>query len=113
MVPALSSGGNIGDLLEGGSLSVRASDPSGRHCDQPLQLDEIVGCHRQRELEVELFDATQHRPSQSADSLAPTERLLDPLALLLTDLVSAMAGGATVDSGAAIGRVLSHVRRHV
>ena len=50
--------------------------------DQSWQLDEIVSGHRPDELEVELFDATQHGPRRPADGLAPPERLLDALALL-------------------------------
>src|SRR5262245_43743479 len=44
---------------------------SGGCSDQPGQLDEIVGSHCQRELEVELLNTTQHWPRQSADGLAP------------------------------------------
>src|SRR5262249_11240711 len=47
------------------------------------------------------------------DGLAPPEWLLNPLALLLADLVSTMADSATIDGGEAIGRVLGHVRCNV
>ena len=47
---------------------------SSRRSDQPWQLDEVVGRHRQRKLEVELLHATQHRSSQATDGLAPTKR---------------------------------------
>jgi hypothetical protein len=76
---------------------------SGGCSDQPGQLDEIVGSHCQRELEVELLNTTQHWPRQSADGLAPPEWLLNPLALLLADLVPTMADSATIDGGEAIG----------
>src|SRR5882757_7396818 len=69
---------------------------SSGYSDQPGQLDEIVGSHCQRELEVQLLHATQHWPRQSANGLAPPEWLLDPFALLLADLVSAVADSATV-----------------
>src|SRR5262249_8576923 len=69
----------------------------------------IVGSHCQRELEVELLNTTQHWPRQSADGLAPPEWLLNPLALLLADLVSTVADSATIDGGGAIGRVLRYV----
>src|SRR5262249_2655375 len=78
----------------------------GGYSDQPGQLDEIIGSHCQRELEVELLNAAQHWPRQSADGLAPPEWLLNPLALLLADLVSTMADSATIDGGESIGRVL-------
>src|SRR5271157_2750024 len=74
----------------------RSLPPLGGRSDQSWQLDEIVGGHGPDELEVELFDAAQHGPSQSTDRLAPAERLLDPLALLLADLVAGMAGGAAI-----------------
>src|SRR5262245_7734241 len=83
---------------------------SSGYSDQLGQLDEIVGSHCQRKLEVQLLHATQHWPRQSADGLAPPEWLLDPFALLLADLVSAVADSATVDGRASIGRVLRHVR---
>ena len=86
---------------------------SSGYSDQPGQLDEIVGSHCQRELEVQLLHATQHWPRQSANGLAPPEWLLDPFALLLADLVSAVADSATVDGGELIGRVLRHVRCNV
>src|SRR5262249_37322634 len=63
---------------------------------------------------------SSHRPrslrsirSQSADGLAPPEWLLNPLALLLADLVPTMADSATIDGGEAIGRVLRHVRCNI
>src|SRR5262249_35066404 len=86
---------------------------SGGCSDQPGQLDEIVGSHCQRELEVELLNTTQHWPRQSADGLAPPEWLLNPLALLLADLVPTMADSATIDGGEAIGRVLRYVRCNI
>src|SRR5262249_62169823 len=86
---------------------------SGGCSDQPGQLDEIVGSHCQRELEVELLNAAQHWPRQSADGLAPPEWLLNPLALLLADLVSTLSASAPIDGGAAIGRVFGNVRCHV
>src|SRR5262249_57691239 len=45
--------------------------------------------------------------------LPPPEWLLNPFALLLADLVSAVADSATVDGGESIGRVLRHVRCNV
>ena len=82
---------------------------SGGYSDQAGQLGEIVGSHCHRELEVELLNTTQHWPRQSADGLAPPEWLLNPLALLLADLVSTVADSATIDGGEAIGRVLRYV----
>src|SRR5262249_6466379 len=41
------------------------------------------------------------------------EWLLNPLALLLADLVPTMADSATIDGGEAIGRVLRHVRCNI
>ena len=54
-----------------------------------INLNEIVR-HCQRELEVELLHARQHWARQAADGLA--QWVFNPLALLLTDRVSAMAG---------------------
>src|SRR6266542_3137458 len=50
--------------------------------------------------------------AQQADRLQPAEDLFDPFALLLTDLITAVTGGATINGRAAIGVVLGHVRRH-
>src|SRR5262249_20366671 len=44
---------------------------------------------------------------------APPEWLLNPLALLLANLVSTMADSATIDGREAIGHVLRHVRCNV
>src|SRR5262249_32973971 len=82
----------------------------------PINLGNLMrslGSHCHRELEVELLNTAQHWPRQSADGLAPPEWLLNPLALLLADLVSTMADSATIDGGEAIGRVLGHVRCNV
>jgi hypothetical protein len=81
--------------------------------DEPGQANEIVAGHGQSEFETELSDTSQHGPGEPADGLAPSERFLDALSLLLAHRIAGMAGGAGVDGGAAAAEVLSDVRRHV
>src|SRR4029453_7270897 len=95
-------------LRRGGRWSLSAC-----HSDEFGQFDEIVGDHRQGKFEIELLEATQHRPRQSPDGLAPAEWLLDLLALALADVIARMAGGAAVDGGAAMALVLRDVRGHL
>src|SRR6202162_1126772 len=52
--------------------------------------------------------------AQQSDVFQPTEALLDPLSLLLTDLVTGMPCGARIDGAAATPPVvLLHVRGYV
>ena len=70
---------------------------SGGNGDQSRQLDEVIGRHRQCELEGKPVHAAEHWACQTADGLAPAERLLNQLVLLLADLVIAMASCAAAD----------------
>src|SRR5205814_10431035 len=51
--------------------------------------------------------------AQQPHRLQPAEDLFDPFALLLTDLITAVTGGATINGRAAISVVLGHVPRHL
>lgn len=95
------------------TTSTESTNPASRGCGghDPkgvTNFDAAALLHRVEVLrhEVELFDPTEYGPRQPADGLAPTERLLDPLAFLLANLVARMAGGAAIDGGAAGGGVL-------
>ena len=77
--------------------------------EQPRQLGQIVGGHRQCELDTDTLQSKQHRLADGADLFAPTERFLDELAFSLAHLVAGMSRGAPID-----GRVAGlgcHVRR--
>ena len=81
--------------------------------DEFWQADEIVAGHCEGEVETELLDAPQHGPCEPADGLAPAERLLDALSLLLAHRIAGMPRGAGVDGGTPAADVLRDVRRHV
>src|SRR5262245_32459840 len=81
--------------------------------DEPWQADQIAAGHRQGELEAERSDATEHGSRKPTDRLAPTERLFDPLPLLLAHRVAGMPRGAAVDGRSPATDVLSDMRRHV
>src|SRR5215510_2127939 len=78
--------------------------------DEPWQADQIAAGHRQGELEAELSDATEHGSRKPTDRLAPTERLFDPLPLLLAHRVAGMPRGAAVDGRSPATDVLSDMR---
>src|SRR4029079_15500665 len=82
---------------------------SGGGTDQFWQSDEIIGGHRQRELESQTLGSTQHGSGESADGLGPAERLLDQLALLLADRVAGMPRGAALDPRGSCGGIFGHV----
>lgn len=62
---------------------------------------QIVGSHGELELLIDALQSAKYGLSNPADGLAPTERLLDPLADDLADAVTRMAGRAAIDRAAA------------
>src|SRR5580704_12567710 len=81
--------------------------------DELWQSDQIVARHRQGELEAEFSDPPEHGPRKPADRLAPAERLLDALSLLLAHAIAGMSRGARVDGGTPPADILGDVGRHV
>src|SRR6266576_634460 len=80
----------------------------------PGNADQVVGGHGELELVIDSLQSAKHGLSNPANGLAPTERLLDPLANHLADAVTRVASRSTVDRAtAATGVVGSDVRCHV
>ena len=79
--------------------------------DEPRQSDQVVGSHRQGELEAKACRPAQHRSGKAADGLAPAERFLDALALLLAHRIARVPRCAAVDRRTAARVVLRDVRR--
>src|SRR6266481_5135299 len=74
--------------------------------------DQVISCGREDEDPVDAFATAVPQLAQQADRLQPTEDLFDPFAFPLTDLITRMSGGATINCRAAISVVLGHVRRY-
>src|SRR5713101_2860297 len=99
-------------LLRGATFSL----PEAHYCLHGHQFPhsyQVVSGGGEDEDPVDAFGAAMAQLAQQAHRLQPAEDLFDPFALLLTDLVARMAGGAAIDGRAAIGVVLGHVRRHL
>ena len=64
---------------------------------QPGQPGEVAGGHREHKAGADPFDAAVDGLGKAADRLAPAERLLDALAVLLGQGVAFVPGGAAVD----------------
>src|SRR5467141_4490910 len=98
-------------LLRGATFSL----PEALYCLDGHQLPDsyqVVSGGGEDEDPVDAFGAAMAQFAQQADRLQPTKDLFDPFALLLTDLITAVTGGATINGRAAISVVLGHVRRH-
>ena len=87
-------------------MSIPAFRWSCGRAEQVGQPDQVVGGHRQSELESQACDSAQHGPRETTDGLGPPERLLSALALLLADRITRMARRASVDRRGPIGCVL-------
>src|ERR1700674_3999175 len=74
---------------------------------------QIVSCGGEDEDPVHARRAAVAQLAQQPDRLQPTKDLFNPFTLLLTDLITLVAGGASVDGRLAIGVVLGHVWRHL
>src|SRR5206468_916501 len=73
--------------------------------------NEVVGSGGQHEEPFHQATATMSRLAQASDSLHPSERLFDPLALDCADAIAGVSGRACIDRRAAIGIVLRDMRR--
>ena len=83
----------------------------GRH--QLGQPDQVVGRSREREHPTNAGKAAMMGLAKASDRLGPAKHLLDALAHPPADCIARVAGRPTVDSGAPVGGVLRHMRRHV
>ena len=63
--------------------------------------DEVVGDHPKGEGSVGTLEAPDLEFGDAADGFGPAERLFDPLSNPLADLVTGVAGGASIDGGLA------------
>src|SRR5450759_3784594 len=91
-------------LLRGASFS----RPETHYCLHGHQFPhsyQVVSGGREDEDPVDAFGAAMAQFAQQADRLQPAEDLFDPFALLLTDLITRMPGGASVDGRLAISVV--------
>src|SRR3977135_3648828 len=73
----------------------------------------MVAGHGEGELEAEFFGTSEHGPCEPTNRLAPPERFLDTLSLLLAHHIAAVPRGTGVDGGPSAADVLGDVRRHV
>src|SRR5216684_2574371 len=64
--------------------------------------DQVISRGREDEDPVDAFATAMAQLAQQADRLQPTEDLFDPFALPLTDLITRMPGGATINCRAAL-----------
>lgn len=80
---------------------------------QIAQPNQIVGRRCPLHLPAYLLPAAESHLAQQSDGIHPPEALLHPLALLLTDGVPGMPGGAHVDRARSIRIVLGYMRRDV
>src|SRR6185312_1817958 len=74
--------------------------------------DQVVSRGREDEDPVDSFVTAVPQLAQQPDGLQPTEDLFNPFAVPLTDLITRMPGGATINCRATISVVLGHVRRY-
>src|SRR5882672_8241741 len=79
---------------------------------QIFNADQVISGGREDEDPVDAFAAAVPQFAEQAHRLQPTEDLFDPFSLPLTDLITRMPGGATINGRAAISIVLRHVRGH-
>src|SRR5262245_40880307 len=86
---------------------------SGGGADECGQSNEIVGGHREGELEGQASRTAQLRSAAPADALAPAEWFFGSLALLMADGIARVSCGAPVDGRPSAAVILSDVRRHV
>jgi hypothetical protein len=97
----------------GSALRAIAACPyalGSRGGQQSRHPDQIVGCHREGELEAHVRQPSHFHLGEAGDRLAPAERLLDELAFALAHLVALVACRPAVDRGAFDLR--RDVRRH-
>src|ERR1700730_2240085 len=99
-------------LLRGATFS-RPEAHSSLHGHQFPHSYQVVSGRREDEDPVDAFSAAMAQLAQQAHRFKPAEDLFNPFALLLTDLIAAVTGGAAIDGRPAIGVVLGHVRRHL
>src|SRR6266550_654790 len=83
------------------------------HRHQLPHSDQVVSGGGEDEDPVHSLGTAMAQLAQQANRLQPAEDLFDSFAFLLANLITVVAGGATVDSRSAISVVLSHVRRHL
>src|SRR5215813_5965849 len=95
------------------NLAGRTFCSSCGRAEQVAQPDQVVGGHRQSELESQACDPAQHGPRETTNGLGPAERLLGALALALADRITRMSRRASVDRRGSVGGVLCNVRRDV
>src|SRR5258705_8024182 len=103
----------IDSFLLGGTICSRRRAGYSLNRYQLPHSHQVVSCGGEDEDPVHSFSATMAQFAQQANRLQPTEDLFDPFALLLTDLVTLVPRGATIDSRLTIGVVLGHVRCHL
>ena len=78
--------------------SWRSSFGPGQELGEP---DQVIGCHREGELPSDAAEPAVPRLAELGRSLGPAEGLLDPLPDRLADPVAGVAGGASIEGGAA------------
>src|SRR5438876_8758433 len=83
------------------------------HRHQLPHSHQVVSRSRKDKDPVHECGAAMAQLAQQADRLQPAEDLLNPFALLLTNLIAGMTRGASVDGRLAISVVLGHVWRHL
>jgi hypothetical protein len=80
--------------------------------NQISNANQVISGGREDENPVDAFAAAMAQLAQQAHRLQPTKDLFDPFAFPLTDLITRMSGGATINGRTAISVVLGHVRRY-
>src|SRR5260370_12364524 len=76
----------------------------GRRGRQIAHPDQVVGRQREGEYPSNPFQTAVASLAQAADRLDPTEDLLDSFALLLTNRIAGMTGGARIDDRGRLAR---------
>src|SRR5690242_11095929 len=90
-----------------GRLAPSLRQLAGPSCgceEQVAHPDQVVDGQRKGEHPINLGDATMTSFAQAPDGLEPAVDLFDSFALLLTNGVARMAGGARIDDGGRLAR---------